>query len=93
MTNFQQTLISSIVLNYLSYFQFFGHHLVQYLRKFNTHKLRSTSHFFKQLLENDKLKYDETLKQLRIKKKKIDKIMKKYNQAINLQGCKETLGK
>ena len=79
-------------MNFNSYFQFFGHHLVNYLRKFNRNKLQPTSHFFTQLLENDRVSFDATLKKMSNKKKKIDQIMVRYNDAVNLQGCKETIG-
>ena len=75
-----------------SYFQFFGHHLIQYLKKFNKKKLQPTSHFFKQLLHTDRIKFNGFLSRMSAKKIKIDGIMAQYNKGLNLQGCKENLG-
>ena len=67
--------------------------MIEYLREFNQHKLQPTSHFFKQLLENDKKKFNDVHTQLVSKKQKIDNIVARYNQEVNLQGCIERLGR
>ena len=51
-----------------------------------------TSHYFKQLLQNDMFKYNSIEKQLADKKTKIDSIVARYNKAVSLQSCKENLG-
>lgn len=51
-----------------------------------------TSHYFKQLLDNDVLKYNSIKNQLAEKKKKIDSIVARYNKAVSLQSCEENLG-
>ena len=51
-----------------------------------------TSHYFKQLLENDKKKFQLINQKLVQKKQQIDKIVARYNNAVNLQSCKENLG-
>ena len=56
------------------------------------HKLQPTYYFFEQLLEDDRKQFDSTLKMLNSKKAEIDKIMARYNKAVNLQGCTENLG-
>lgn len=66
--------------------------MIEYLKEFNKHKLQPTSHFFRQLLENDKKKFDGVHRQLVSKKQKIDQIIARYNKALNLQGCMEQLG-
>ena len=51
-----------------------------------------TSHYFRQLLANDIKKFDLINRKLIDKKKEIDKIVTRYNSAVNLQGCRENLG-
>ena len=63
------------------------------MRIFDTHKLQPTSHYFEQLLQNDRQKFDSVYAELAEKKQKIDNIVARYNKALNFQSCEEHLGK
>ena len=51
-----------------------------------------TSHYFRQLLVNDIKKFDLINLKLIEKKYQIDRIVNRYNSAVNLQDCRENLG-
>ena len=67
--------------------------MIENLKEFNRHKLQPTSQFFRQLLENDKKKFDIVHRELVSKKQKIDIIVARFNKAVNFQGCVEKLGR
>lgn len=62
------------------------------MKKFNEKKLQPTSKFFEQLLAKDREDFDDHIKKINIKKRKIAGIMERYNEAVNLQGCSINLG-
>ena len=51
-----------------------------------------TSHYFEQLLKNDKTKFNSIKRLLAEEKKKIDSIVARYHKAVSLQSCEEHLG-
>ena len=62
------------------------------MRIFDKRKLQPTSHYFEQLLQKDRQKFDGVYAELAQKKNKIDDIVARYNRALNFQSCEEQLG-